>query len=218
MHTVNDKDAHVDQSQQKSAEKERYHHGDLRAALIEGTRRLVEEKGPDHFSVAEVARAAGVSSAAPYRHFRDKDEIIAEVCKGGMERHYEQMVRVASEYPKGSVDRVRRLGQLYVAFAQAEPGVFRLIFGSAHKPDAVEELKGREIDTFGFVVAQVADVLGRAPDDPEAVRRAFILWTFVHGLSFLLIDDNVRYAGIHIDVEALLADVGQRVLRDVPSA
>lgn len=214
MHSMNDKPAHSDHLASEKPSKSGYHHGDLRAAMVEHTRRLVEEKGPDHFSVAEVARASGVSTAAPYRHFRDRDEILAEVCVDGMRRHQAQMLEALAQVPKGSLDRIRGLGRVYVNFALEEPGVFRLIFGSKQKPEAVEELKSEEIDTFGIVKAEVADILGLPMDDPEANRRAFMLWTFVHGLSFLLIDDKVRFAGIPVDVEQLLEELGRRVMRD----
>ncbi|MEM6374564.1 MAG: helix-turn-helix domain-containing protein, partial [Pseudomonadota bacterium] len=67
------------------AKRTNYHHGDLRADLVEATRRLVEEKGPDRFSVSDACRAAGVSTAAPYRHFEDRDEMLLAVCAEGME-------------------------------------------------------------------------------------------------------------------------------------
>ncbi len=214
MHSMNDKDAQSDHARPEKPAKSGYHHGDLRAAMVEHTRRLVEEKGPDHFSVAEVARASGVSTAAPYRHFKDRDEILGEVCVDGMRRHQNQMLDALAQAPRGSLDRIRGLGRVYVNFALEEPGVFRLIFGSKQKPEAIEELNSEEINTFGIVKAEVADILGLPVEHPEANRRAFMLWTFVHGLSFLLIDDKVRYAGIEVDVEALLDELGQRVMRD----
>ena len=63
----------------KKGKRGAYHHGDLRAGLVEATRALVEEKGPDHFSVAEACREAGVSTAAPYKHFKDKDEMLLQL-------------------------------------------------------------------------------------------------------------------------------------------
>lgn len=201
------------------ARKTGYHHGDLRAALVASTRALVEAKGPDHFSVAEAARAAGVSTAAPYRHFKDRDELLAAVCLDAMARHHDQMVAALAPVPPATPERIKRLGEVYVAFARAEPAMFRLSFGSRQKPEALEKLKGdmEEIDTFGIVVSEVADVLGLPHEHPEARRRAFLLWTIVHGLSFLLIDDKVQVAGIEIDVDAFLDDVGRRVLSDPPA-
>ena len=72
--------------------KSRYHHGDLRAGLIEATRRLVEEKGPDGFSVSDACRLAGVSTAAPYKHFKDKNEMLVAMVMEGMVRHRDNML------------------------------------------------------------------------------------------------------------------------------
>ena len=196
----------------KTADKGRYHHGDLRAALVEATRELVEEKGPDQFSVSEAARRAGVSSAAPYRHFKDRDELLAAACMDGMQRHYKAMEDALAALPPRSLKRIDRLGDVYVRFAQDEPGMFRLIFGAQHRPDSIAEFKSDGADPFKLVVSEVASVLGIAPDAPEAARRAFLLWTFVHGLSFLLIDDKVEHAGIPIDLDAMLAEISQRIV------
>lgn len=191
-----------------------YHHGDLRAELVEATRRLVEEKGPDHFSVSQACRVAGVSTAAPYRHFRDKDEMIAAVTAEGMHRHYTQMLASLDGVPEGSLARIEALGRVYVSFAQAEPGVFRLIFGSCHDLEALGKHVDGEVAPFDVVKREVASVLGRAHIDEDVTRRAFLLWTFVHGLSFLLIDDKVHVAEMPIDLEALLAETARRVMSD----
>jgi AcrR family transcriptional regulator len=189
-----------------------YHHGNLRAQLIEATRGLVEEKGPDHFSVSEACRAAGVSTAAPYRHFRDREEMIAAVAAEGMRRHYEEMVGALEGLPPGSLDRIRALGRVYVGFARREPGVFRLIFGSKHDPDLLAMQEGSDVRPFETVLDEVAAILGRSGIDEEVTRRGLLLWTFVHGLSFLLIDEVPEHKGLAVDVEALLEDVARRVL------
>jgi len=85
--------------------KTRYHHGDLRAQLIEATRQIVEEAGPDHFSVSQACRVAGVSTAAPYRHFRDREEMLSAVTLDGMARHYTQMVAALEGVPPATPER-----------------------------------------------------------------------------------------------------------------
>jgi AcrR family transcriptional regulator len=106
-----------------------YHHGDLRAQLIAAVRDLVETHGPDGFSVAEAARRAGVSSAAPYKHFKDRHEILRGVVGEAMDRLREDMARGAAAHPHGSIEAVAAMGQAYVDFARSGPGVFRLSFG-----------------------------------------------------------------------------------------
>lgn len=191
--------------------KTRYHHGDLKAQLIEATRQLVEENGPDHFSVSQACRVAGVSTAAPYRHFKDRDEMLMAVMREGMKRHYDQMVASLEGIQEGSVDRIVALGQVYVAFAQKEPGIFRLIFGRKGER-AKEEMFEDGAACYALLEHEVMAALGLSEIDAKVKHRAFMLWTFVHGLSFLLIDEKLSVEEMVMDTESLLNDLARRVL------
>ncbi|MEO0917835.1 MAG: TetR/AcrR family transcriptional regulator [Pseudomonadota bacterium] len=202
-------------SEEKEAlKKSSYHHGDLRAGLIEATRRLVEEKGPDGFSVSDACRLAGVSTAAPYKHFKDKNEMLVAMVMEGMVRHRARMVASLEGIPVGSPDRVTALGREYVDFALRENGVFRLKFGGF--TDRLEDprLQAAGEQTFGIVLREVAACLGETEITDEVKRRGFMLWSFVHGLSFLLVDKKLSAMGGSIEREAFLADIAQRVLKD----
>lgn len=196
----------------KIAKKTGYHHGDLRAQLVEATRRLVEEKGPDHFSVAEACREAGVSTAAPYKHFKDKDEMLRAVIWEGMLRHRDQMLEAIAPIPKGSPERVVALGKVYVNYASTEPGVFRLSFALSERHDNDVELIACGQSLFSIVILAVAQCLGREDPIEEDVQRAFMLWSFVHGLSFLTIDGKVNKVNVEVDHDRMIADITQRVL------
>lgn len=195
-----------------SESRETYHHGDLRAQLIEATRMLVEQKGPDHFSVSEACRVAGVSTAAPYKHFKSKEEMLNAVTYDGMLRHREQMIEALSEYERGSLDRIIALGRVYVRFAQAEPGVFRLMFALSEGHAENEILVQTGDDTFELVQLEVARCRGREVIEPDDVHRAFLLWSFVHGLSFLMIDGKLTDKKMPFDVEYFLKDIADRVV------
>ena len=189
-----------------------YHHGDLRAGLIEATRQLVEEKGPDGFSVTDACRLAGVSTAAPYKHFRDKGEMIAAMVMEGMHRHRADMVASLEGIPVGSPARITALGREYVAFALREPGLFRLKFGGFTDRIEDDELQKTGEGTFGVVLAEVAACLGEAEITSEVRRRGFMLWSFVHGLSFLMADEKLHELGGDFDLDAMLDDISRRVL------
>lgn len=189
-----------------------YHHGDLRAQLVEATRLLVEEKGPEGFSVTQACRAAGVSTAAPYRHFKDKEEMLSAVVVEGMERHFEAMMTALAGIPDGSIDRISALGRLYVEFAIKEPGVFRLIFGSKWDPCYKEHMMEHTPNTFGVVQQEVAAYLGKTEIDEDVRKRAFMLWTFVHGFSFLWIDEKVSIAELDVQIAPFMREVAERVL------
>ena len=102
-------------------------------------------------------------------------------------------------------------------FACAEPGVFRLIFGS-REGEGHAKLKDEGPRHYGLVEDAVAAVLQRTEIDDDVRRRAFLLWTFVHGLSFLYIDEKVSISEHELKLDALLAEIAQRVLTDAPSA
>lgn len=192
--------------------KKKYHHGDLKLQLLEAVRELVEEKGPDGFSIAEACRRAGVSTAAPYKHFADRSEILRGVVMLAMERMRSAMEVAAASKPAGDPMRIVELGHAYVDFAKSEPGVFRAMFALSedHAEDA--ELKKAGDDTCRIVECVVAEHLGIAPEAPEARLRAYALWCFVHGHSFLSLDSKLPGDLDQIDDGMLMRLVGDAML------
>lgn len=192
--------------------KKKYHHGHLKGQLLEAVRELVEEKGPDSFSIAEACRRAGVSTAAPYKHFKDRDEILHGVILAAMHRMGEAMQAAADAHPAGSLDRIVALGKSYIDFARAEPGVFALMFGltggHAEDPALTEEGQGK----FEIVCRVVAEHLDVAPDHPEVVPRAYALWCAVHGHAFLVLDGKADETKISVDEDAYLRLAGSAYL------
>ena len=204
-------DAGNEQKHPHSARKT-YHHGDLRAGLVEATRRLVEENGPDRFSVADACRAAGVSTAAPYKHFADREEMLLAVAREGMERFHDVMQAAIAAHEPGSLEALTRLGLAYIGFAQAEPGVFRLTFGLTRTHRDQEEMVAQGMRNYGVLLTQVAAHQGKAEVDDAVLRQAFPLWTFVHGLAFLLIDEKVTALKLTVDLEELIRDSTRKLL------
>lgn len=196
----------------KPVRREKYHHGDLRAGLIEATRQLVEEKGADNFSVSEACRRAGVSTAAPYKHFKDKQEMLVAMVIEGMVRHRDQMLAAIAPYPSGSPQRITTLGQEYIKFALGEPGVFGLKFGGFTDGLDDPRLEAAGQETFAIVLREVAACLGETEVTDDVRRRGFALWSFVHGLSFLLKDSKLANMGGDIDLDVMMEDIGRRVL------
>jgi AcrR family transcriptional regulator len=189
-----------------------YHHGDLRAELIAAVRDLVETQGPDGFSVAEAARRAGVSSAAPYKHFKDRPAILRGVVSEAMDRLRQAMENAAAAHPEGSLAAVAAVGQAYVDFARAGPGVFRLVFGLTEGHENAPDLQAKGADCFGVVVNAAAACLGLSPDAPDAQRRAYMLWSFVHGHAFLTIDRKQKVVGTTTDDAVYMMTVATAIL------
>ncbi|MEM8870859.1 MAG: TetR/AcrR family transcriptional regulator [Pseudomonadota bacterium] len=198
--------------------KSSYHHGDLRHQLVEATRQLVEEKGPDKFSVSEACRAAGVSTAAPYRHFTDKQDMLLAVAIDGMQRMRERMTEASGKQDHGSLERVVAIGIVYIDFAVREPGVFRLMFGLTEEHDDNPEIKAAGEKCHGVLLADVAAYLRKPMVDAEVLNLSFPLWTMVHGTSFLLIDRKVKVMELEPDIPAMLRRSTERLLGPRPLA
>ncbi len=189
-----------------------YHHGDLKAQLVTAVRQLVEEHGPDGFSISEASRRAGVSTAAPYKHFKDRPAILKAVVMDGMMRLDARMSAAIAHLPAGSLERVDAVGKTYIDFAREEPGVFRLVFGLTEDHEGDEDLIACGNQCFGVILGAVADYLGLPVDDPAVLEKGYTLWTFVHGHSFLLIDRKAKKLAVHIDEDRYLASVSRAIL------
>jgi AcrR family transcriptional regulator len=172
-----------------------YHHGNLRASLIEQGVELARSEGPDGVVLREVARRAGVSHNAAYRHFADRDALLAEIAAVGMQRlggaMLADMDAVAETAPlPRAIARLRACGRAYVHFAVAEPGLFTVAFAAATPaPEGEADPAAEADDPYGL--------LGRSLDELEAAgalgqgRREgaeVLCWSAVHGYAVLHLD------------------------------
>src|SRR5215470_3885617 len=144
------------QGQARGQAKARYHHGELREALIRATRRLVEERGAENFTLADACRVAGVTTAAPYRHFRGKQEILEEIASRGFDELKKRAMAVIAEKGEGTLDGIIAMGQAYVAFAVEETAVFRLMFGQQPSLKKADRVHGSGDECFANMINQVA--------------------------------------------------------------
>ena len=168
-----------------------YHHGSLRSALIEASIALAREGGPDRVILREAARAAGVSHSAAYRHFADREALLAEVASFARNELAAEMRRRVNR-TKDPRLRLRAVGTAYIHFALAEPGLFRTAFTShpATSGDTDDDrATGASADPFD-VLGQVLDEAQAAGLlDPQRRPGAEIgAWSAVHGLAGLLLD------------------------------
>ena len=192
--------------------KKSYHHGDLRLDLLRVVGDLVETHGPDGFSISEAARRAGVSSGAPYKHFKDKRELMTALVCDAMGRLKNDMQQARDSHPKGSLESISATGQAYVDFARKQPGLFRMMFSLTEGHDKSEPLLETGAATFGVVHHAVADHLNLAITDPVVAAKSYELWAFVHGHSFLGIDKKMSVAGDQSSDWALLMDVARALM------
>ena len=158
-----------------------YHHGDLRAACLRAAMELLEEGGATALSLRAVARTAGVSAAAPYRHYANREALISAV---GAVGYRELAGYLATAHPSPSTaEDLAAVADAYVQFALQRPALFRVMFGEACDPDSDERVAAVAAIT-GYLGAIVARCFPGA--DPEALSTA--IWALVHGLAFLHLD------------------------------
>ncbi len=193
--------------------KAQYHHGDLRQALIDATRSLVAERGAENFSLADACRLAGVTTAAPYKHFRDKQEILEAIVEQGYENLAAKTMAATVAAGEGTLAAMIAMGQAYVNFAREQPAVFRLMFGQNPAIKRAEDVEETGRACFGNVIAQVALYCERQKLSGDAGVIALELWTFVHGAACLLIDADYEKVAPGLDVDALVAGVAPRLLQ-----
>jgi AcrR family transcriptional regulator len=153
-----------------------YHHGDLRQALLSAAREVLERKGPSSLSLRDLARQLGVSHNAPYRHFADRDALLDALSAEGFARLAEALQQVQGAT---AAERIAAMGQTYVAFADAHPGLFALMFqpvDATARPETLP-IAARTLD---LLRAGIREATGA--EDPVDVAT---LWALVHGLSAL---------------------------------
>jgi len=192
-----------------------YHHGNLREALIDAALDLIALHGPDGFTMADACRQAGVSTAAPYRHFADRNALLEAVCSRGFEQLGVYTTSAKEGEEKGSVASIVAGGLGYLQFALDHPALFRMMF--VHDPDLrprpVAEETGRAcFSNLLMAVSEHFDMTGRGGQDPMPI--ALKLWALVHGLASLKIDGALKVIAPDAETEALIAAATAAILRN----
>jgi AcrR family transcriptional regulator len=164
-----------------------YHHGNLREALIQAARELIKEKGPAGFTFADAARSAGVSPAAPYRHFRDREALLADVAREGFGR-FEAML--STGWNNGRPDALtafHNTGRAYLAFARAEPAYYAAMFESGLPPDLSPELRVAADKAFAMLRTAAETLVLQLPAGkrPPAMMMSLHVWSMAHGIASL---------------------------------
>ena len=183
-----------------------YHHGNLREALIAAALELIGEKGPAGFSFAEAARSAGVSPAAPYRHFRDRDALLADVAARGFELF---TARLEAAWNDGAPDPMRALdavGRAYLAFARDEPAHYAAMFEAQLPPDLSRELAVAADQAFAVLRRAAEAVCARVPADsrPPSLMVGLHIWTMAHGTASLFARGDAARRKLPMPPEDLL--------------
>ncbi|WP_296578662.1 TetR/AcrR family transcriptional regulator [Phreatobacter sp.] len=185
------------------SERRGYHHGNLREALLEAARRLIAARGPAGFTLSDAAKLAGVSPAAPYRHFKDREALLKEIAVAGFEA-LGRRLRAAAE--AGGPDGFVAMGRAYLAFAREEPAYYAAMFNTGHPGG------GGSGDDPGFAALQQAVGRSIGSDDPRRVKvAATLVFALTHGLASLSAPGSIAMPGGLDDPERML-DIGVHAL------
>lgn len=169
--------------------RDRYHHGDLRRAILDAALELVREKGTRGFTLSEAARRAGVSSGAPYRHFADRDAVLDALAGEGLTQLHE-VLRTTAEGTNGTVEQeVVALVRAYVRFALEQPARYEVVFGPGRARDEGDnEIPG----SFGVLVAAVSAGVEAGEITGKPHELAASIWSLTHGVCELTLSGDVR--------------------------
>lgn len=183
-----------------------YHHGNLREALIDAALGLIAKKGPEGFTFAEAAREAGVSAAAPYRHFRDREELVVQVARKGFEKFDKQLASASKAAGTDSLARLKAIGKAYLKFARSEPALYSAMFESGIPANADRDLQAACDNSFDLLrdtAQELCDSIN-AENRPPAVMVALHIWSMTHGIASLFARGDAARRPLPMSAEDLL--------------
>ena len=194
-----------------------YHHGNLKSALVDAVLSLISEKGPNGFSFAEAARRAGVSPAAPYRHFKDRDDLIVETARRGYELFAARLEAAWDEGRPSALSAFERVGRAYLGFAKAEPAYFAAMFEAGVSPDDDPELRVAADRAFRALERACHALAQRMPESqrPPVLMMAYHVWALSHGVTALFGRGDEAQRKAPISAEELLEAGAAIYLRGV---
>jgi AcrR family transcriptional regulator len=183
-----------------------YHHGNLRETLIRAALELIAQKGPAGFTFADAARWAGVSPAAPYRHFRDRDDLIANVALRGFERFEAALAQAWDDGRPDPFTALHRLGKAYLAFANAEPAYYSAMFEAGIPPDSSAELRAAGDRAFAVLRGAAEKLCAQIPakERPPVLMLALHVWSLAHGVASLFGRGDAARRTLPMSAEELL--------------
>ncbi len=183
-----------------------YHHGNLKEVLLEAARKLIEQYGPAGFSLTEAARLAGVSPAAPYRHFRDRDALLAEVAKTGFERFAARLDMAWNNGVPTPLSAFENLGRASLAFAREEPASYTVMFEAGIVPAADGQAMPAAERAFAVLQKAAAALCRQLPeaDRPPVRLMSLHIWAISHGVATLFAQGELQTRKVPLSPDEIL--------------
>src|ERR1700759_2531114 len=196
------KDRDKDQGRERG-----YHHGNLREALLQAALDLIGQKGAAGFTCADAARSAGISPAAPYRHFRDRDELLSSIAQRGFEQFEAVLTAAWDDGRPDPGSEFERVGKAYLAFAREKPAYYSAMFESGLAADLSAPLKSAAERAFAVIRAAAERLAALAPQGsprPPALMMALHIWSMSHGVASLFARGDAARRKLPMSAEELL--------------
>jgi AcrR family transcriptional regulator len=173
----------------RQTKREGYHHGNLRQALIDAALALIAERGPQGFNLAELARELGVSPAAPYRHFRDRAAMLAEIAQRGFELFEAELTGAWDNGRPEPARAMVRCGRAYLHFARRQPALYAVMFESGLPMDSDAALLRASERSFGVLLTAAETLCATIPRErrPPPMMVALHVWSMAHGTASLFL-------------------------------
>lgn len=191
----------------------RYHHGDLRNALIQAATTVLVEKGAAALSLREVARVAGVSHAAPYRHFRDKAALLRVLAQGGFERLTAAINTAAENSPHNPEQKLIEAGVAYVRNAVQHPEITRLMFAATIEPQQDRAYLAASAASYEALLDIIREGIEQGSFRQQPPQQlVLVAWASMHGLAMLAVASLLE---VDVDDEQALDTLIRSVARNV---
>src|SRR6202161_701625 len=184
-----------------------YHHGNLKEALLQAALDLIAQKGAAGFTFADAARMAGVSPAAPYRHFRDREELLSSSAQRGFEQFEARLTAAWDDGRPDTVTAFERVGKAYLAFAREAPAYYSAMFESGLPVDVSPALMAASARAFAGICAGAERLAALAPPGtprPPALMMALHIWSMSHGVASLFARGDAARRKLPMSAEDLL--------------
>ena len=191
----------------------RYHHGDLKNALIQAATTVLAEKGAAALSLREVAKVAGVSHAAPYRHFRDKAALLRVLAQGGFERLTAAINTAAENSPHNPEQKLIEAGVAYVRNALQHPEITKLMFAGTIEPQQDRAYLAASAASYEALLDIIREGIEQGSFRQQPPQQlVLVAWASMHGLAMLAV---ARLLEVDVDDELALDTLIRSVARNV---
>ena len=183
-----------------------YHHGNLKEALIQAARQLMAESGPEGVTLSEAARMAGVSPAAPYRHFKDRATLMTALAVQGFTLFADTLETAWNNGAGGPLAALIRIGVAYIDFARRQPAFYTAMFEAGIDHGSDPDLSHESNRSFGVLRDAAAAMHAVLPEDRRAppLMIALHVWTMAHGIASLFLRGDTARRNLPVAPEDLL--------------